>query len=74
MKKSLALILTFVVILTCFAACKKEGQLEGGIVATNAKGQVVAAVVTQENGRLQRDEAGNNAVVIVTDANGTTLK
>ena len=74
MKKSIALIITFVVILTYFAACKKEeGKFEGGVLATNAKGQVVAAVVTEENGKLQRGDGGN-AVVLVTDAKGNNVK
>ena len=74
MKKSLALIITFVVILTCFAACKKEqGKLEGGVLATNSKGQVVAAVVTEENGKLQRGDGGN-AVILVTDVDGNNVK
>lgn len=74
MKKSIALIITFVVILTCFAACKKEeGTFEGGVLATDFKGNVIAAVVTQKDGKLQRGDSGN-AVVLVTDAKGNNVK
>lgn len=75
MKKTLALALTFVVIFACFAGCKKtdEGSFEGGALATDAKGNVVAAVATQEDGKLLRDDAGNQAVV-VTDKKGNSVK
>lgn len=75
MKKTIALVLTFVVIFACFAGCKKaeEGKFEGGALITDAKGNVVAAVATQEDGQLLRDEAGNQAI-IVTDAKGNSVK
>ncbi len=74
MKKTIALIITFVVIFTCFAACKKEeGKLEGGVLATDFKGNVIAAVATEKDGKLQRGDGGN-AVVLVTDAKGNNVK
>ncbi len=74
MKKSIALILTFLAIFTCFAACKKEeGSVEGGVAATDKDGNVVAVVATQENGYLLRGDGGN-AVLVVTDAKGNSVK
>ena len=71
MKKTFALIIAFVVILTCFAGCKK-GSFEGGVVATNWKGENMA-VVTKENGGIVRNEAGN-VIILPTDENGYNIK
>lgn len=74
MKKSIALILTFLAIFTCFAACKKEeGSVEGGAPVTNENGKIFAVVATQENGQLLRGDGGN-AVLVVTDAKGNSVK
>lgn len=74
MKKSIALILTFLAIFTCFAACKKEEVVvEGGAPVTDEGGKVVAVVATQENGYLLRGDGGN-AVLVVTDAKGNSVK
>ena len=70
MKKSIALILTFVVILTCFAGCK--AKIKNGALVTNQAGENFAAV-TQEDGNLVIDNSGN-LVVLVTDANGKNVK
>lgn len=71
MKKSIALIIALMVILTCFAGCKK-GSFEGGAVVTDNAGQALA-VVTQENGGIVRNDSGN-VVVLVTDADGYNVK
>ncbi len=70
MKKYFALILTFVLILTCFAACKPT--VKDGAVVTNAAGENFAAV-TEADGGIKRDEAGN-LVVLVTDEDGRNVK
>ena len=66
MKKYFALILTFILILTCFAACKPS--IKDGTVVTEFGGQGHAAV-TEADGGVKRDEAGN-LIVLVTDENG----
>lgn len=70
MKKYFAVILTFVIILTCFAACKPS--IKDGTLVTNAAGKNYAAV-TNADGGIKRDEAGN-LVVLVTDENGRNVK
>ena len=70
MKKYFALILTFVVILTCFAGCKPS--VKGGTLLIDGGGKGYAAV-TKEDGGIIRDEAGN-MVVLVTDENGRNVK
>ena len=70
MKKYFALIISVIVILTCFTACKPK--LKGGEVVTNAAGEGFAAV-TKEGGGIARDEAGN-LIVLVTDAKGRNVK
>ena len=70
MKKYFALILTFVLLITCFTACKPT--LKEGALITNAGGQQYAAV-TESNGGIVRDGAGN-IVVLVTDHNGKNVK
>ncbi len=70
MKRILAITLAFAVILVCFAACKKDGVIEGGVVITG-RGEPIA-VVTAEGGKLFRDEAGN-MIVLVTDENGNNV-
>lgn len=70
MKKYFAVILTFVLILTCFAACKPT--LKDGALITNAAGENYAAV-TEEDGGIVRDEAGN-LIVLVTDEDGRNVK
>lgn len=70
MKKYLALILTFVLILTCFAACKPS--VKDGTVVTEFGGKNHAAV-TEADGGIKRDEAGN-IIVLETDENGRNVK
>ena len=70
MKKYFALVLTAIVILTCFAGCK--AKIKNGAVVTNQAGQDFAAV-TKEDGNVLVDEAGN-LVVLVTDAKGKNVK
>ena len=69
MKRSIALILTFVVILTCFAGCKKGKPVDS---VTDFAGQEIAAV-TKEDGGIVRDDNGN-VIVYVTDADGNSIK
>lgn len=70
MKKYFALILTFVLILTCFAACKPS--IKDGTVVTEFGGKNHAAV-TEADGGIKRDEAGN-IIVLETDSNGKNVK
>ena len=70
MKKYFALILTFVLILTCFAACKPS--IKDGTVVTEFGGKNHAAV-TEADGGIKRDEAGN-IIVLETDSNGRNVK
>lgn len=70
MKKYFALILTFILILTCFAACKPS--IKDGALVTEFGGQGHAAV-TEADGGVKRDEAGN-LIVLVTDSNGRQVK
>ena len=69
MKKYLAIIFTFVLILTVFTACKPK--LQGGLVISDAKESYAAA--TNADGSIVRDAAGN-LVVLVTDKNGRNVK
>lgn len=70
MKKYFALIISVIVILTCFTACKPK--LKGGELVTDLDGKGYAAV-TKEGGGIVRDDAGN-LVVLVTDKNGKNVK
>ena len=70
MKKYFALILSLIVILTCFTACKP--RIKNGAVVENGAGEQVA-VVTSPDGGIARDEAGN-IIVLVTDENGKNVK
>ncbi len=70
MKKYFALIISLLVILTCFTACKPK--IKNGTILTDAGGNQYAAV-TQEDGGIARDTAGN-LLVLVTDANGKNVK
>lgn len=70
MKKYFALILTAVILLTCFTACKPK--LENGTVISDAASRQYPAV-TEADGGLVRDEAGN-LIVLVTDKNGKNVK
>lgn len=70
MKKYFALILTFVLILTCFAACKPS--IKDGALVTEFGGKNHAAV-TEADGGIKRDEAGN-IIVLETDSNGRNVK
>ena len=70
MKKYFALILSLIVILTCFTACKP--RIKNGAVVENGAGEQVA-VVTSPDGGIARDEAGN-LIVLVTDENGKNVK
>lgn len=69
MKRFIALIITFVVILTCFAGCKKGEPVES---YTDFAGEAIPAV-TKEGGNIVRDDTGN-VVVYVTDPNGNTVE
>lgn len=71
MKKYFALIVSILVILTCFTACKPK--LKGGIVISDASGGENYAAVTKADGGIVRDGAGN-LVVLVTDKNGKNVK
>ncbi len=70
MKKYFALIISLLVILTCFTACKPK--IKNGTIITDAGGKQYAAV-TQEDGGLARDSAGN-LLVLVTDGYGKNVK
>lgn len=70
MKKYFALILTFVLIFTCFTACKPT--IKEGVLVTEFGGKEIAAV-TEADGGLKRDEAGN-LIVLVTDEHGRNVK
>ncbi len=70
MKKYFALIITAIIVLTCFTACKPK--IKGGGIVSDAANNNYAAV-TKEDGGIVRDEAGN-LVVLVTDANGKNVK
>lgn len=70
MKKYFALIISLIVILTCFTACKPK--LKNGTVVENGAGDQIA-IVTSPDGGIVRDDAGN-LVVLVTDQNGKNVK
>ena len=70
MKRYFALIITAIIVLTCFTACKPK--VKGGGIVSDAASNNYAAV-TKEDGGIVRDEAGN-LVVLVTDANGRNVK
>ncbi len=66
MKKYLALFISAIIILATFAGCKKAETIK------TADNKEIPAV-TQENGGVIRDEAGN-LIVYVTEANGNLTK
>ncbi len=70
MKKYFALIISLIVILTCFTACKPK--VKNGMIVENGVGEQLA-VVTSPEGGIVRDNAGN-LVVLVTDQNGKNVK
>lgn len=70
MKKYFALIISVIVILTCFTACKPK--IKNGALVENALGEQIA-IVTSPDGGIVRDGAGN-IVVLVTDENGKNVK
>lgn len=70
MKKYFALIISLIVILTCFTACKPK--IKNGAVVENGAGHQIA-IVTSPEGGIVRDDAGN-IVVLVTDRNGKNVK
>lgn len=70
MKKYFALIITAIIVLTCFTACKPK--IKGGGIVSDAASNNYAAV-TEENGGIARDEAGN-LILLVTDVNGKNVK
>ncbi len=70
MKKYFALIISLIVILTCFTACKPK--IKNGTVVENGAGDKIA-IVTSPDGGLVRDDAGN-IIVLVTDADGKNVK
>ena len=45
----------------------------GGVVVTDFQGEIENAVLTEENGKVIRDEAGN-IIVLVTDSNGEVIE
>ncbi len=69
MKRTIALTLTFILMLTCFVACKKEEKAE---THTDFAGEAIAAV-TKNGGGIIRDDAGN-VVVYVTEKDGVIVK
>lgn len=71
MKKYFALIITLMVVLTCFTSCK--AKLKGGQYINTAAGGEGYAAVTKSDGGVVRDEAGN-LIVLVTDENGKNVK
>ena len=73
MKKLIAVLIVFMVVLTCFSACKRQNVIKGGVMATDFKGNGVVPVVTKEDGGIIRDEAGN-VVILATDENGNSYK
>ena len=70
MKKYFALILSVIVILGCFTACKPE--IKNGIIISDAADRDYAAV-TEEDGGIARDQAGN-LIVLATDEHGRNVK
>ena len=70
MKKYFALIITAIVILTCFTACKPK--IKDGAIVTNQAGENFAAV-TQADGNVVIDDSGN-IVVLVTNEDGKNVK
>lgn len=70
MKKYFALIITAIVILTCFTACKPK--IKDGAIVTNQAGENYAAV-TQADGNVVIDDSGN-IVVLVTNEDGKNVK
>ena len=71
MKKYFALIITLLVVLTCFTSCK--AKLKGGQYINTAAGGEGYAAVTKADGGVVRDDAGN-LIVLVTDENGKNVK
>ncbi len=70
MKKYFALIISLIVILTCFTACKPK--IKNGAVVENGAGEQVA-IITSPDGGIVRDDAGN-LIVLVTDSDGRNVK
>lgn len=70
MKKYFALIISVIIILGCFTACKPE--IKNGVVLSDAASNNYAAV-TKEDGGIVRDEAGN-LLLLVTDEHGRNVK
>lgn len=70
MKKYFALIISLIVILTCFTACKPK--IKNGTVVENGAGEKIA-IVTSPDGGIVRDDAGN-LIVLVTDVDGKNVK
>ncbi len=67
MKRYLAIILSAVLVLTCFTACK--AKVKEGLVLEGEK----YPIATKADGGIQRDENGN-LIVMVTDENGKNVK
>lgn len=70
MKKYFALIISAIIILSCFTACKPE--IQNGAIISDAASNNYAAV-TEEGGGIVRDEAGN-LLLLVTDEDGRNVK
>lgn len=67
MKKIIATALVLAITVLCFTACGSK-VIDGTKMLTDSAGETYA-VVTEENGELERDQAGN-LVVKVTNENG----
>lgn len=70
MKKYFAIIISIIVVLTCFTACKPK--IKDGTLVTDAGGQAYAAV-TEADGGIARDDAGN-VILLVTDEHGKNVR
>lgn len=69
-KKTVALVLAFVVFLGVFAACQRQNKY--GILITDSDGKE-RVLATDKNGETVTDEA-NNIIVVVTGSDGKPVK
>lgn len=70
MKKYSICIIAAILMAATLSSCGKD-KVDGGAIVTNRAGQTVAAQ-TKENGRIDRDEAGN-LILLATDENGKNV-
>ncbi len=68
MKKALAILVIFVLVMCVFTACKKKYEIPGSEMVTDYQGSEIP-VVTEENGGVMRNEDGD-IVVAFTDQDG----